>query len=559
MIRVGVAQINMTVGDFNGNVEKILNAIAKAKQQSVDILVFPEMTICGYPPEDLLYKAHFVEEGKRVLSSLKKQAKGIIAIIGFVDSDKAGHLYNAAAVFAEGRIAGIYHKECLPNYGVFDEMRYFSAGKNNPVFRLGDTRIAVNICEDIWDEQGPFVSQAGQGADIFLNMSCSPYDAGKLENRWKLLGRRAKETGAFVVYANAVGGQDEIVFDGGSCVFNPKGRNIASAELFQEDFLMVDLEVGSVKKKLLLQEIELRLPLNQKRFALESKKNTVPGKTERIYKALVLGTRDYIYKNGFDRVVIGLSGGIDSALVAKIAVDALGKDKVVGVTMPSHFTSSATLTDARKLARRLDIELLEVPIKPIYDAYIQSMNESFKGKPEDTTEENVQARIRGNILMGLSNKHGWIVLTTGNKSEMAVGYCTLYGDMSGGFAVIKDVYKTTIYELAHYCNEQAGCEVIPESIIKRAPSAELREGQRDQDSLPPYEVLDAILIEYVEKHHSFDRIVKIIKDEDVVKKILKLVDKSEYKRRQSPPGVKITPRAFGKDWRLPITNGYRNY
>lgn len=559
MIRVGIAQINTTVGDLNGNAEKIIKAMASAQGRGVDVIVFPEMTVCGYPPEDLLHKNHFVQNNKKILSSLKKQAKGIIAIIGFVDTDKQGKLYNAAAVLSDGKVAGIYRKEHLPNYGVFDEKRYFSSGKDNPIFRIGDVRIGVNICEDIWSEDGVHTKQAKQGIDVLINMACSPYDIGKLEVRRKLLAKRAKETKVFIVYANLVGGQDEIVFDGGSCIFDPKGRNIVSALLFQEDFLIADIKIAENKKRKIENEICLSLPLNQRRFAIESKKNIEPSKQERIYKALVLGTHDYIRKNGFDRVVIGLSGGIDSALVAKIAVDALGKDKVIAVTMPSQYTSDGTRFDAERLAENLGIEFLEVPIKPIYDVYIQSLKEGFEGKPEDVAEENIQARIRGNILMGLSNKHGWIVLTTGNKSEMAVGYCTLYGDMSGGFAVIKDVYKTTVYELARLCNEREGCGVIPQSIIDRAPSAELREGQTDQDSLPEYEVLDDILIEYVEKHSSFQKINKKIKDEEVVKKILWLVDKSEYKRRQSPPGIKITSRAFGKDWRLPITNKYKHY
>lgn len=559
MIRIGIAQINTTVGDFSGNARKITESIAAAQKQGVDLVVFPEMTVCGYPPEDLLHKNHFVQNNKKILSSLKKQAKGIVAIVGFVDTDKAGNLYNAAAVLVKGGVAGVYRKECLPNYGVFDEKRYFSSGKNNPIFRLGDARIGVNICEDIWPDNGVHRQQTGQGIDVLINMACSPYDIGKLETRRKLLAKRAKEAEAFVVYANVVGGQDEIVFDGGSCVFDPKGKNIASAELFQEDLLIADMDVQAGRKHRIKNEVRIPLSLNQQRFSVESRKNVVPGRVERIYKALVLGTRDYIQKNGFDRVVIGLSGGVDSSLVAKIAVDALGKEKVVGVTMPSQYTSKGTHSDAKRLAENLDIEFLEIPIKPIFDEYLESLKESFQGRPEDIAEENIQARVRGNILMGLSNKHGWIVLTTGNKSETAVGYCTLYGDMSGGFAVIKDVYKTTVYELADYCNNQAGTDVILQSIIDRAPSAELREGQKDQDSLPSYDILDSILIEYVEKHSSFQKISRKLKDEEVVKKILSLVDRSEYKRRQAPPGIKITSRAFGKDWRLPITNKYKHY
>ena len=559
MIRVGIAQVNTIVGDLSGNTQKIARQTALAKERGVDVVVFPEMAVCGYPPEDLLHKRHFIQDSKKYLNFLKKSARGITAVVGCADSDRAGNLYNAAAVFSRGTIAGIYRKEILPNYGVFDEKRYFQAGSDNPVFRIGEHRIGITICEDIWDDTGPFQSQIRQGCDILINMSCSPYDIGKLEARWKLLGKRAKETGAFIVYVNAVGGQDEIVFDGASCVFDSAGRRVGCAKMFEEDFIAVDLKASGCSKRRVKGEILLEPPAGIEKPRLEKNKPAVVCKTGRIYKALVLGTRDYIRKNGFDRVVVGLSGGIDSALVCRIAVDALGKDKVTAVTMPSCYTSSATLSDARQLAQNLGVEILEIPIKRIYDAYLETLKEGFQGKPEDITEENIQARIRGNILMGLSNKHGWIVLTTGNKSEMAVGYCTLYGDMSGGFAVIKDVYKTTVYELARYCNAREDADVIPRSILERAPSAELRESQTDQDSLPAYDVLDQILIEYVEKHRSFPKIVKKIGNEVVVRKVLELVDFSEYKRRQSPPGVKVTSRAFGKDWRLPITNRYKHY
>jgi len=558
MIRIGIAQVNVIVGDIQGNVDKIIRSIDHGKDKGADVVVFPEMAVCGYPPEDLLYKSHFVDQNKKALKQLERCSKEIVVIVGYVDVDTKGNRYNAAAVLNKGKMSGVYRKERLPNYGVFDEKRYFSSGGNNPLFRLGNARFAVNICEDIWDESGPHQWQAQAGLDLMINISASPYDLGKGDARRRLFSKRARAAKAFFCYANLVGGQDEIVFDGASCVLNPKGQIIACAEFFEEDFLVVDIEEPVEKRRRLKQEIVLERSSPQQSFVMQRPVKDLE-KIEGIYKALVLGTRDYIDKNRFDRVVIGLSGGIDSAMVAKIAVDALGQDRVVGVTMPSRYTSQGTLNDARQLAQRLEIELMDIPIQPVVDAYLKNLDPFFKGLPLDITEENIQARVRGNILMALSNKHGWIVLTTGNKSEMAVGYCTLYGDMSGGFAVIKDVYKTTVYELAQYCNRKAGREVILQSIIDRAPSAELRDDQRDQDSLPPYDILDQILIEYVEKHLSFKNIVKKLGREDVVKKVLQLVDHSEYKRRQAPPGVKITPMAFGKDRRLPITSRYKQY
>lgn len=559
MIRIGLAQINTTVGDIQGNVAKIIRVIAEARDKGVDIIAFPEMAVCGYPPEDLLYKSHFIDQNKKAVKVLEKYSKDIVVIVGYVDTDAQKNRYNAAAVLNKGKISGVYRKESLPNYGVFDEKRYFCSGGHNPLFRLGNMRFAVNICEDIWDDNGPHRWQADAHVDMMINISSSPYDFGKGDARRRLFSRRAKQAKAFFCYANLVGGQDEIVFDGASCVFDPKGRRAACADLFEEDLLVFDMDEPGSKKRQLKQEILLERPLRQQVFVLEKRKEKFLEKTACIYQALVLGTRDYIQKNGFNKAVIGLSGGVDSALVAQIAVDALGKDRVVGVTMPSQYTSEGTHADARLLAENLGIDFMEVPIKPIFDTYLESLKDCFHGQARDITEENIQARIRGNVLMALSNKYGWIVLTTGNKSEMAVGYCTLYGDMSGGFAVIKDVYKTTVYDLARYCNNKAGQAVIPQSIIDRAPSAELRENQKDQDSLPPYDVLDQILIAYIEKQRSFKEIVEKVSDEDLVKKVLLLVDKSEYKRRQAPPGVKITSRAFGKDWRLPITNRYKQY
>jgi len=465
--------------------------------------------------------------------------------VGFVDIDKNKKLYNAAAILQGGKIKGVYHKRNLPNYGVFDEKRYFHPGQKNPMFLVKGMKVAVNICEDIWIDHGVFVEQCHKGAKLLINISSSPYDVGKLKEREELLKRRAKTLKVYICYVNLVGGQDELVFDGNSCIVDPKGQIVATGEAFEEDIIVTDIQKGTkgLNKKnnaSLVQPLSKRLSQN-----------------ESIYKALVLGTRDYVQKNGFQKVVIGLSGGIDSALVATIAVDAIGKENVIAVTMPSRYTSKGTKSDAGKLAKNLGIELKTIAIEEIFKSYLKTLSSSFTKTKPNITEENIQARIRGNILMALSNKFGWLVLTTGNKSEIAVGYCTLYGDMSGGFAVIKDVPKTKVFELAKLRNKQ-GKPVIPSSILKRAPTAELRSNQRDQDTLPPYELLDKLLMEYVEQHRSLKSMSKKA-DVDLIKRIISMVDLNEYKRRQSPPGVKITPRAFGKDWRLPITNKYKEY
>ncbi|HRZ39764.1 MAG TPA: NAD+ synthase [Candidatus Omnitrophota bacterium] len=559
-MRIALAQINTTVGDLKGNSEKIIANIERAKRLGVDCVVFPEMTLCGYPPEDLVLKPHFIADNIKVLRSLKRHSRGINAVVGFVDRDSSGRIFNAAAVLSDGKIAGIYHKQHLPNYGVFDDRRYFVRGENNPVFQFGKLRIGLSICEDIWPDDGTHIEQAKRGADILLNMSGSPYDIGKLEIRQKLLARRAKEAQAFVFYVNLVGGQDEIVFDGGSCAYSPKGNVLASARLFEEDLLVLDVDSSVVSKKKRDKNVAALFSGKEgKKPGVSAQVRPASEKIERIYQALVLGTRDYVLKNGFKKVVVGLSGGIDSSLVACIAADAIGRENVVGVSMPSQYTSAGTYADARRVAENLKIGFHEIPLNPTFDAYRVALKDVFKGLPEGVAEENLQARIRGNYLMALSNKQGWLVLTTGNKSEMAVGYCTLYGDMSGGFAVIKDIYKTRVYELSRYRNAIEGGQVIPQSVLDRAPSAELKANQTDQDSLPPYDVLDEILMDYIERHRSFKQILKHIKEPQTVQRVLRLVDQSEYKRRQAPPGVKITPRAFGKDWRLPITNKYREY
>ena len=557
MIRICLAQINTTVGDLSGNVQKIVDSIKEAKDKQVNIIVFPELTICGYPPEDLLLKDHFIQENNKALNSFKKYATNIVVIAGFVDKDEKGNVFNAAAIMAAKKVRGVYHKKHLPNYGVFDEKRYFTEGAEDPVFVYDGVPFGVSICEDSWMDGDVLKKQSEQGAKFFINLSASPYDFGKLKQREDLLKKRATESKSYFCYANLIGGQDELVFDGGSLVLDPKGKVIASGKQFAEEMVFVDLPVEgrSSKRKGM---IELPSPTNQSSSKL-IKRSPVKkySRNERIFKALVLGTRDYVQKNGFKKVVLGLSGGIDSALVAVIAVEAIGKDNVIGVTMPSQFTSAGTKGDAQKLAENLKIRFIESPIEGIFSKYEEALQPFFSGYESDATEENIQARIRSNILMALSNKFGWLVLTTGNKSEIAVGYCTLYGDLTGGFAIIKDVPKTKVYEIARLINKEKG-EVIPTSILDRPPTAELRHDQKDEDSLPPYAVLDPILKAYVEEHQSIIKISKKSKKQ-LVLDVVKMVDRSEYKRRQAPPGIKISPRAFGKDWRLPITNKYREF
>ncbi|MCK5580761.1 MAG: NAD+ synthase [Candidatus Omnitrophica bacterium] len=554
-MRIAIAQINTTVGDLCANHEKAVLFMNKAKDQGADIVVFPEMTICGYPPEDLLYKNHFIKDNIKALKSFVQNVSGITAVIGFVDQNKDGKAYNAAAVIKDKKIYGVHHKHCLPNYGVFDEKRYFVKGGTSAVFAIGETVFGVNICEDIWEEVGPYKDQVKKGAKVLINLSSSPYDVGKTAQRQKLLCRRAKENNVFVCYANGVGGQDELVFDGESLVVDPDGKVIASGKPFEQDLILVDLVVQNKKRR----KADVVIPFKEKKGMLPALEKHIyqnMSQDERIYKALILGTRDYVKKNGFEKVVIGLSGGIDSALVAVIACKAIGKENVIAISMPSQFTSEGTRSDAKELAGNLGIEFYEIPVKSVYDAYEDILKDSFKGKKPNVAEENIQARIRGNILMAFSNKFGWLVLTTGNKSEFAVGYCTLYGDMTGGFAVIKDVPKTKVYDIARFINIQEGGWILP-TIISRPPTAELRENQKDQDSLPAYDILDPLLKGYVEEHQSLAKMLKINKDKDLIKNVIKKVDFSEYKRRQAPPGIKITLRAFGKDWRLPITNKYK--
>jgi len=573
-LRIAMAQVNTTVGDFAGNRQKILEAVDRAKALGVDLVTLPELAICGYPPEDLLFKTQFIAENLRSLQKVVEASSGISVIVGFADAKD--DIYNAAAIIHDGKLVGVYHKIFLPNYGVFDENRYFRAGDECPVYTIAGVGVGVNICEDIWYEVGPASVQAFAGAEVIVNISASPYHFGKGSAREKMIATRARDNVVIIAYNNLVGGQDELVFDGGSLVLDEKGRLLARGKQFEEDLILADLDVAAVAQARLQDprwQKELvpgkdqpwpvtRATLSEKPFskekpALSSRKVKTKSLPAEIYAALVLGTGDYVSKNGFKRVLIGLSGGIDSSLVATIAVDALGKSNVVGVAMPSRYSSAGSVSDAKLLAKNLGIKLLTIPIEKVFQAYHDTLAEVFKGTKPDVTEENLQARIRGNILMALSNKFGWLVLTTGNKSEMATGYTTLYGDMAGGFSVIKDVPKTMVYELARYRNYLADVELIPSSVIDKPPSAELRPEQKDIDTLPPYELLDPVLKAYVEEDKSVEQIIALGVDAEVVKRAARLVDGSEYKRRQAPPGVKITTRAFGRDRRLPITNRFK--
>ena len=573
-LRIAMAQINSSVGDLTGNTRKTLGFINRAKDIGAELITFPELSITGYPPEDLLLKPDFIDANLACLQEIVDASQDITVVVGFVDA--VDDIYNAAAVIHNRKLEGIYHKTFLPNYGVFDENRYFQAGTEPLVFTLNDVTVGVNICEDIWYPQGPMnVEALAGGAEMIVNISASPYHAGKGEFRKRMLATRAADNVVIVAFNNLVGGQDELVFDGNGMVFSQNGELIALGKQFEEDLIVADLDIDAVFRKRLhdprhrkeklesmksdasVKKIELpSLDIERNNPTLPIIKISSMGHLEEIYNALVLGTRDYVRKNGFEKVLIGLSGGIDSSLTATIAVDALSKENVIGVTMPSQYSSEETKSDAERLADNLSVKLITIPIIDVFESYLHSFSEVFQGLETDIAEENIQARIRGNILMALSNKFGWLVLTTGNKSEMSVGYCTLYGDMAGGFAVIKDVPKTLVYQLSEYRNSIEEDELIPQSVIERAPSAELRPDQKDVDSLPPYEILDPILQAYVEEDRSRSEIVQMGFDEEVVKKVILLVDRNEYKRRQGPPGIKITPRAFGKDRRLPITNRY---
>lgn len=547
-IRVAGAQINLRVGDIPGNEAAISRAIDRAASASADILLVPELAVTGYPPEDLMHRRDFVDANIAALGRLARRTGDVTAVVGFVDrADRASRggldaeprgVANAAAVLGRGRVLGVYHKVLLPNYGVFDEDRYFAMGAEpDRVFRLGPATVGVSICEDIWLAKGPPERQAARGAQILVNISASPFHRGKTGDRERMLAERAKASGAPVVYLNLVGGQDELVFDGASVALAADGTVIHRSPQFQEDFFVVDVPLAGEP----VHPGSVVPPLEP---------------SEEVYRALEIGLRDYVTKNGFDEgVLVGLSGGIDSALTATVAADALGPDSVWGVAMPSRFSSQHSLDDARALARNLGARFDVVPIDDIYSAHLEALRPIFSGTESGVAEENLQARVRGTTLMALSNKYGPLVVTTGNKSEVAVGYATLYGDMVGGYSVLKDVLKTMVYELARWRNKDG--EVIPQNSLDKAPSAELRPGQKDSDSLPPYELLDAVLERYVELDQGVGEIIAEGYDPGLVHRVASLVDGSEYKRRQAPPGVKITPKAFGKDRRFPITNAYR--
>jgi len=567
-VRVASCQLDVVVGDLEGNAARILEAYRQAEAAGADLAVFGELCITGYPPEDLLLKPGFVRASQEILAKLATATGPCVAVIGCVDAGQ--DLYNAAAVCANGSVLGMYHKRLLPNYGVFDELRHFTPGTEPLVlYEVAGVRLAVTICEDVWSPTGPMASQAAGGAELVVNLNASPFSVGRRVERERMLGTRAADASCALVYANQVGGQDELVFDGGSMVFDADGQLVAAAPQFEEDVLVVDLELRDVFRKRLLDPrgrvTSPPLPV----LAVSPAPSLlavspVPDPTvaaplspvAEIYAALVLGTRDYARKNGFADVVLGLSGGIDSSLVACVAADALGPEHVHAVALPSRYTSDLSNSDAAALSANLGIELRTLSIEPAYTAALGILEPAFEGRAPDVTEENLQGRIRMSMLMSLNNKFGWLVLICGNKSELAVGYTTIYGvDMAGGFAVIKDVFKTRVFELARYRNTLGA--VIPESVLTKPPSAELRPGQRDDQSLPPYDILDPILEAYVERDLTFEELVAAGMDAAVVQPILRLVDRAEWKRRQSPPGVRVTAKAFGRDRRLPITNRYR--
>lgn len=576
-MRLGLAQVNTIVGNIDYNYNKIVAFARRALDEGCDIVSFPELSLTGYPPEDLLTNRAFINYQLEYVGRLKEKVRDIVLVFGFVNLENA-ILYNSAGIVYNGRIH-TYNKIRLPNYGVFDERRYFGKGNKGAVIVLdeGKVKIGISICEDIWYPEGVILDEVVRGhADILMNISSSPYHVGKSKERVEMLRTRARDFRVLVTYTNLVGGQDELVFDGNSLVISPNGDVIAKGKAFEEDLVVIDIQSEEMTSKRLLDpkyrflveeyrqtyEVEyivfdykLKNNTNRKYFFFKHEEEP---EEEEIIQALQLGIKDYVLKNNFSKVVLGVSGGIDSALVAYLCTRALGKDNVIGVIMPSRFSSEGTRNDAKKVCENLGIRYIEVPIENIFKSYLSELQPLFEGRPWDTTEENLQARIRGNILMALSNKFGWLVVSTGNKSEMSMGYSTLYGDMAGGFALIKDIYKTTVYKLVEYINKKEGFDIIPKSIIERPPTAELRENQKDEDTLPPYHILDKILKRYLENEQSPNEIseetgidIKLVKD------VIRVVDKNEYKRRQAPIGTKITPRSFGKDRRYPITNQFK--
>jgi len=569
-LTLALAQVNPRVGDLEGNARLVAENIARARDAGAELVLFPELVLSGYPPEDLLLKEHFLQATQEVLTRLAAEARGIVAMVGY--PERTDDVYNALAVLSGGAVQAVYRKTRLPNYGVFDEQRYFQAGDDAVVIDLGSARIGLTICEDIWMPGHPAAEVALAGATLIVNASASPYFAGKGRQREAMLVQRARDNLSAIAFCNCVGGQDELVFDGHSVVIDHEGVVLARAPQFEESLTLctVDLQAAATAR---LRDTRLRPPV---RHALPEVRRLGPlertpapaGKLggelapllepeAEVYAALCMGVRDYVLKNGFEHVVLGLSGGIDSALVVLIAADALGAERVTTVVMPSRYSSQGTQSDARELASALGVQCLDLPIAPAMEVYEQMLAPLFEGSEPDITEENLQARIRGNLLMALSNKFGWLVLTTGNKSENSVGYSTLYGDSAGGFAVIKDVPKTLVYRLVDFRNGRDPERPVPRSIIERPPSAELRPDQTDAESLPDYDTLDAILAAYVEEDADRDQLALAGLPDEAIERVFALVDRAEYKRRQAPPGIKITPRAFGRDRRMPITNAYR--
>jgi NAD+ synthase (glutamine-hydrolysing) len=582
ILRVAAAQINTTVGDIDGNARLIEKWIGLAEEQGADLVAFPELTITGYPPEDLVLYKNFIDANKAALNRIASDVGNIVAVVGFVDSDDEGtKLFNAAAVIHNRKIVAIYRKIHLPNYGVFDERRYFTPGNECPVISIRGIKVGINICEDIWEQVGPSEVQCAAGAQILININSSPYESGKQGHRVDVVTDLSRRNRVYTLYTNQIGGQDELVFDGGSMIAGPHGELLGTAARFEESLLVADIDAGSLdelrlqhQSTAILQteldqigpstfiEIPATAPKNHPKLQELSIRSL--DRLDAVYRALVLGTRDYLRKTGFQKVAIAVSGGIDSAIVTAIAADAIGAENVVGVALPSRYSSEGSITDAEDLCSRLGVELWKIPIEPGHSAFEEMLSETFEGTDPGLSEENTQARVRGNLMMSIANKFGWLVLTTGNKSEMATGYATLYGDMAGAYAVIKDVPKTLVYELCDHRNKRGPGSPIPAAIIEKPPSAELRPDQLDEDSLPPYDQLDRVIHMYIEERMSPDLIIQKEQvlgsagaSEAVIRRIVRLIDINEYKRRQSPPGVKITGLAFGKDRRLPIASGWQ--
>ena len=554
-MRIALAQVNPTVGDIAGNTKMIVESVDRARDAGAQVVALPELVVPGYPPEDLLFKRAFVRRNFEAVNEIASNSGELLVLVGFVD-DKDGDLFNAAAICHRGEILDVYHKQLLPNYGVFDEHRYFEEGTGHKLIETNAGTIGVCVCEDVWFPDGPAVVQGRAGAQIVFCLNASPFHKGRLTERAAMLAERARAAEATIVYLNTVGGQDELVFDGGSIVVDAGGELVVRFPQFEEHFGVFDVELGSTKKTMDVSDVvTLRADVPEAEGTLDSLIADQVPETQEIYEALVLALRDYTRKNGFEKVVVGLSGGIDSTLVAVIGADALGPENVLGVAMPSEYSSSHSLRDAHELASNLGIDITDIPIADIHHAYLEALEGSFGPEVPGVAEENLQARARGNLIMAISNRYGHLVVATGNKSEMAVGYATLYGDMAGGFALLKDVFKTEVYELCEYRNSVA--RVIPENILTKPPSAELRPDQKDADALPPYAVLDPILEAYIERDENVEDIVASGPHDETAREVIRMVDRAEYKRRQAPPGPKVTTKAFGRDRRLPITNAWR--